>query len=57
MVALGNIVLLFGRTSGSHTPPEVETQATVIRSARVEKRLVTVWFIGITDANKARAPG
>lgn len=41
----GNGVAVIGRTMGSHYPPEVEAQETVVWTAEVEDGLVAVWRI------------
>ena len=55
VVPLGDVVLLIGRTAGSHVPREIELIETVIWSATIEDGFVTEWRIVYTDAEKVKS--
>jgi hypothetical protein len=46
-------VAIIGRTSGSHIPPDVEAEETVLWTAEIENGLVSEWRI-YTDVEEAR---
>jgi uncharacterized protein (TIGR02246 family) len=54
VVTIGDVVVLIGRTTGSHIPREVEAEETVVWAARVEGELVREWHILYADTEKAR---
>jgi ketosteroid isomerase-like protein len=49
----GDGVALIGKTSGSHVPPEIEEQETVLWTAEVRDGLITEWRI-YTDQHGQR---
>lgn len=53
-VTMGNVVVLIGRTTGSHIPPEVEAEETVIWAAWIDGGLVREWHILYADTEKAK---
>jgi predicted SnoaL-like aldol condensation-catalyzing enzyme len=54
VVAAGDVVVLIGRTTGSHVPPEVEAEETVVWAAWTEGERVREWHILYADTEKAR---
>ena len=54
VVAVGDTVVLIGRTSGSQVPREIEAEETVIWAAWVDSGLVREWHILYADTEKAR---
>jgi uncharacterized protein (TIGR02246 family) len=54
VVELGDVVALIGQTTGSHIPPEVEAEETVIWTAWVRDGLVKEWRILYADNEKVK---
>ena len=51
----GNGVAIFGKTSGSHVPPEIEDQEWLVWTAEVEDGWITEWRIYASDAYAMRS--
>lgn len=54
VVTLGDVVVIVGRTTGSHIPHDVEALQSVIWGALVEGELIREWHILYMDTEKAR---
>ncbi len=51
----GKGVAIFGKTSGSHVPPEIEEQEWLVWTAEVEDGLITEWRIYSSEAYAQRS--
>jgi len=51
----GNGIAIFGKTSGSHVPPEIEDREWLVWTAEIEDGLITTWRIYASDGYAMRS--